>query len=149
MRKGRDGRLKAAYKSAFEESFVDNYGAWSATMKDVNMSIMAIAENHKRKKIEPYKYDDFCCLVKMIIGEKMDSIDWDHIINDEVGLVLFKKRKVDNSQMVIRAHALIDKIESDVLFTCFERAIKERIGNRLYGMYKSEIVDLRKCDITL
>lgn len=148
MRKGRDGRLKAAYKSAFEESFVDNYAAWSGTMRDVNSMIMSIAEDHKRKKVEPYKYDEFCCLVKLVIEQKLDSMDWDHIINDEIELVLFK-RKGDQKQMGARAHALMDKMESDVLFTCFERSIKERIGTRLYSMHKSEIVKFRQCDITL
>jgi hypothetical protein len=117
-------------------------------MKDVNNCIVEIARDHKRKKIEPYKYDEFCCLVKSVIEEKMDAMDWDHIISDEVDLVRSKKKK-DHAQMAIRANAYIDKMESDVLFTCFERSIKERIGTRLYSAHKGEITQFRKCNITL
>lgn len=146
-RKGRDAELKVAYKDAFEESFVDNYGGWRDTMDDVNDSLAAIGEIHKRKKLEPYQYDEFCCLAKLVIEKHIDAMDWDRIIQDELRLVRFKKGK--RNQLAARANMTTDKMGTEVWFACFEKAILERVGPRLYRMYKDEIEQLKKCSITL
>lgn len=146
-RKGRDKKLKTAYKSAFEESFVDNYSGWSSTMEDINSSLSAIAKNHKRKKIELFKYDEFCCLAKTVIEEKIDSMDWDMIIQDEVSLSKLNGRRSNRAQTAVRANIIIDRMESEILFRTFERAMRSRIGPKLYSKYRSEIEQHKKLDL--
>lgn len=139
--------MKAAYKKAFEESFVDDYEDWRSALHDANGSILAIGEKHPRKKLKLYQYDEFCRLAKGVIDERMDAMDWDRIIQDEVRLARHKKGKRD--QLSARAKVQINKMESEVLFACFERAILERIGPRMYKMYKHEIEQLKKCKVVL
>lgn len=148
MGKGGGDKLKRSYKAAFEESFVEDYKQWFKTMADANAIIVIIAEEYGGGKIEPYTYDDFCCLAKQVMEEKLDSIDWDSVIRDERELVKFQKRSTRSKQIAQRASLFIDRMESDVLFTCFETSVRERVGLELYEMCKEHMSNLRQYDIS-
>ena len=145
-RKGRSVRLMAAYKQAFEESFVDNTKGWQSTLDDINRSVAAIGKKHK-KKFKPYSYDDFCCLAKLIIDERLERTDWDKIIRDEEVRSATEKAPERQRDRRIRRHMAL--LEREILFQCFEQAMMNAIGKRLYKKFKAEIEQFKEDEVTI
>lgn len=148
-RRGRDERLKAVYKKAFEESFVDNFDGWERTLGDVNASTAAICKSH-RKKCKAYSYDEFCCLAKVVIDELLEKMDWTAMMRQEEARVKSARSKSaydrQTRTLVKRQFAVM---ETEILFTCFERAIHKIIGPKLYKLYKSEIEQFKEEEVVI
>lgn len=148
-RRGRNERLKTAYKKAFEESFVDNFDGWGMALCDVNTSIVAIGKLH-RKKCKLYSYDEFCCLAKLTIDERLDSVDWDKMICHEEFRIRSSRTKIKHDrQTTAKASRHIAVMETEILFMCFEKAMLNSIGPALYKKYKSEIEQFKEEEIIM
>jgi len=142
-RRGRNERLKTAYKRAFEESFVDNFDGWNDTLKDVNVSIEAIAKG-RRRKCHCYTYDTFCALAKSVIDQRLESLDWDEMV------VEFGSRMTSGKgNYVAQVQREIAIMETEMLFACFEKAILSSVGPRLYRLYKHEIEQFKAEEVVL
>ena len=131
--------MKRAYQTAFEETFVDDYSEWSEVLDGINSLIQIISETlgqqHRR-----YSYNEFCCLAKVIIDNKIDEIDWKAMVAKER---LILAREVDfkvyarNSKMRIKES--VHEMEKDILSLCFEKAMRENLGENIYQMFRNEI----------
>lgn len=142
-RRGRNERLKTTYKKAFEDSFVDNFDGWRDTLKDVNLSIEAIAKG-RRRKCPCYTYDDFCVLAKSIIYQRLESLDWDEMV-----ATLAARMTKGKAGYVAQVRREIAIMETEMLFACFEKAILNSVGPRLYRLYKHEIEQFKVEEVVL
>jgi hypothetical protein len=144
MKRGDGGiqRLRSAYQKAFEESFVDNFKEWQATLCDVNDSINALSEVGG-KKFTTYTYDEFCCLAKTIIDARMEEMEWGAILDAES---LKMKRSRSKNTYLRNAEARlikhISQTEITVMFRCFEEAVKSRVGPKMFKIFQKEIRQL-------
>jgi len=142
--RGRNERLRTAYKKAFEESFVDNFNGWEQTLSDVNGSIKAINKEEK-KECRTYSYDEFCCLAKCVVDLHLEQVDWGKMIDEE--------ERLSNHHVAkgFRARAMkkVAVMETEVLFKCFEQAILKSIGSRLYKKYRDEIEQFKEEEVIL
>ncbi len=142
-RRGRNERLKTAYKKAFEESFVDNFDGWRDTLKDVNISIEAIAKG-RRRKCPCYTYDSFCALAKSVIDQRLESLDWDEMVAEFAARMTREK-----GNYVAQVQREIAIMETEMLFACFEKAILKSVGPSLYRLYQHEIEQFKAEEVIL
>lgn len=136
----REGKsLKQAYQKAFEESFIDNYEGWHDVLGSINSLIKMISEKSK-KAHKTYSYDDFCRLVKEVIDDVVQGIDWDKMVLDES-----RRRKKEASKGTYlrnskkRTKHNFEAMESEVLSICFEQTMKSSLGESTYLKYRKQI----------
>lgn len=131
--------LRLAYQKAFEESFVENYDVWNDALTSIN-SLIEMINDELDGTFKTYSYDQFCCLAKNVVDNRMERVDWDKMVADED-----RKRKHEiingtysrNSKQRIK-HSF-QTMESDVFSMCFEKAMKIALGEKTYNKFKTEI----------
>lgn len=132
-------RLRLAYQKAFEESFVENYDVWNDALTSIN-SLIEMINEELDEEYKTYSYDQFCCLAKDVIDDKMERVDWDMMVVDED-----KKRKREMSSGIYshnskhRIKRSFQVMESDVFSMCFETAMKIALGPKTYKKFEKEI----------
>ena len=148
-RRGRDERLKAIYKKAFEDSFIDNFDGWNGALSVLNTSASNICKGHRRK-YKPHSYDEFCCLAKAVVDKFLDNVDWTAMMQqEEARLKSARSKSAYDKQTPILVKRQFAVMETEILFICFERAIHKIIGPNLYRMYKDQIEQFKEEEVVI
>ena len=130
--------VKAVYHKAFEDSFIENYEEWRTAIEDANASIGSIGKE-QRKRYKKYTYDEFCCLAKSVVENELAKVDWNSMIKSEDALRKANKNGQYIEELPVRVGENFSKMETDILHACFRLAIKNRVGDPIYAIYRKEI----------